>query len=66
MTEEPKEAPKIQVKNIIKSKWFGYLLELAIVFAGVAILSSGASFVLDHRIIVLGVLFVILLIRGIC
>jgi hypothetical protein len=53
-------------KEIIKNKYVGYLIDLAIVFVAVAILSSGTGFVIDHRVFVLGLLLLVLLIRGIC
>jgi hypothetical protein len=42
-----------QFKIILKNRYVGYFLDLAIVFVAVAILSSGAGFVIDHRVIVL-------------
>jgi hypothetical protein len=66
MEDEDAERRMNRIKDIIRNKWLGYFIDLAIVFVGVAILSSGTGFVLDHRIFVLGVLLLVLLIRGIC
>ncbi len=54
-----------RIKAVFKNKYFGYLLDLAVVFIAVAILSSGTGFVLDHRVLVLVLLVVIIVIRGI-
>lgn len=55
-----------KIKTLLKNKYVGYLLDLAVVFCAVAILSSGTNFVIDHRVFVLVLLLAVLAIRGIC
>ena len=47
-----------KIRTLLKNKYVGYLLDLAVVFCAVAILSSGSNFVIDHRVFVLVLLLV--------
>ena len=55
-----------KIRTLLKNKYVGYFLDLAVVFSAVAILSSGTNFVIDHRVLVLVLLLIVLAIRGIC